>query len=1048
MIPVRAIRILNKNSNNYYYVDEAPVATEVKNETLDSGTFVISNLLEKIEIEPYDIIDLLDTNLNHIKYMCVDTYTETLQCVNPRIYRYEISTFSETKQLENTILPNLKITKMPGITRSIYDYINQYMDEYCPKVRIDTSESISGFTVNNTIIQVDGSNRYSRVVVKKQTTEAEAPTKESIRVSASVTWIYQGQSTTVNEQNCEVLSSFISDGEWFVIFRVFLTTGDVDSTTLNSFEVFEKQYEFRPLYDWTYDNNNNDTADLEELFSDQCPEMQWNTPTLREVLNDLMMVKDCIPTIVDGKLVAMDLTTVNDKDWSDDNSHINYVTRSKSSEDYVSELQVDLQNVTNSDGSYVTRVEYVPFMTDENQVALKDSNAFVKTKYPIYRLRSLKMIFPGKYNRTAGSTEPYEVIDWMEYDLCTVPGLVCEYQEWITKPIEYLITPPSILSDFGNHQNWSLYYTRGDNKITNFFNKTTIFLWVSESLLESLTKAIAKAKTSDISDARDWKSLESDVYYKAMFKVEYETLQGCLFRASKGDYPEHDRVVIDNQTNSYVDGYNQGFLEYQKANRLGNEQLHINARFENNETLMQIGDTFDDCVIYQCQYQFFKDHTEVNALATKNYILREYFTGVKSKIRSWAIVSGSEALTRHDIKKNYFEFSYRKYELMDRDIYFEVTYFVTPFITYTAEPIIYAAIQNYSTRDHVIPNAYKSFSTYYVVDLISRIVGNSIVITFGFEDNYSVGKSVDTDEINLDNTSIDYAGTVDWARTVDVGGIPVKPYRYTDDIGEFDWCEASFCSNIKIIPRTTTTVYDDPVDMEYINPSDDNEERRRYVFYGFLRPRIIESSFYDQSQGMRYVHFYHRFTHHKDSQEIPILSTQIEFCSENNDICVGKEFIKRQKAVSQKNNSTSNYLLITYPSSAHDFRHPDDLPSVQWTNRYSVKMGYSQPIDSLNTQLFFALSGWTSYDTPEEADAESRRIANNQCFYLYDDTTGSKGVILSFNNVPEINCYHAAIEVAGVTRYYPCYVLTLNVLRSRNKNIYDENNHYLIVDKI
>ena len=69
--------------------------------------------------------------------------------------------------------------------------------------------------------------------------------------------------------------------------------------------------------------------------------------------------------------------------------------------------------------------------------------------------------------------------------------------------------------------------------------------------------------------------MHSPQWYNALFKVEYETLEGCLFRASKNGNVEHQRVVIDNQTNSYVDSSLQGFMEYQKANRLGMSKFKL-----------------------------------------------------------------------------------------------------------------------------------------------------------------------------------------------------------------------------------------------------------------------------------------------------------------------------------------------------------------------------------------------------------------------------------------------------------------------------------------
>ena len=147
-------------------------------------------------------------------------------------------------------------------------------------------------------------------------------------------------------------------------------------------------------------------------------------------------------------------------------------------------------------------------------------------------------------------------------------------------------------------------------------------------------------------------------WYTTFFKIEYETTVDTVFQAGRTEAPTHERIITDNQTNSFVDAYNQGFMEYQKANRLGNQQLHINARYENDySNILKIGDYYEDSIVFQTQYQIYKNHVEVNASATKDYILRDYFTGVKARIRSWKIADASQALVRHDLNKYYLEFS-------------------------------------------------------------------------------------------------------------------------------------------------------------------------------------------------------------------------------------------------------------------------------------------------------------------------------------------------------------------------------------------------------
>lgn len=952
------MKILNKNSNQWFEIDEGPVFTDVKNETLDSGTVIISNQTSPINIEPYDIVEIDEFT---DRYMCIDTYQESLVCVNPKNYRYQISLFSETKQLENIVCPNLKITKVFGIQRSIWYYISRYMELYCPKIYVQRN---------------DGEETY-----------------------------------------------------------------------------------FICKFDY---------SELESKFSGiECPEMQWNTPTLREVLNDLMMVADCIPIIRKGKIYAMDLTEIIRKDWSEDVDHLNYISKSRSSEDYVSELQVKLQNVTNEFkgvNNSVKRVEYVPFTADDSDVSINTKTASVKTKHPIYKLKSLKILYPAEYFY-GDPLNPDRGLFWVEQDLCLINNLITEYQTYITKPVLYSLSGSDVI---GDSQNLSLYYTRGTNKIDGFFRSSKIFpvFNINENLFYILLKAITNEKKPSGTWLTD--TWTAPRYYQVMFKVEYETLEGCLFKAGKNFIRNvnHERVIIDNQTNSMVDSYKQGFLEYQKANRLGNEQIQINARFNSNETLMKISELYEDCVIYQCQYQYYKNHVEVNALATKNYVLREYFTGVKSKIRSWAIESSSNAVTRHELNKMYCEFSWRKTIVptsinnptVERNniLFNDPLYLYSPLISYNAQPLKYCFIQVMMESSPRQPSDYQydgaTYATLYSVDLIKRVVGNSIIFSYGFTDNALVDRSVDIDIINLENLSIDDSGIVDWASTYETEGLPLSQWSYVDEKGEAKRFSAYFTHDIKSIPTIykngTLIYYEDPTDGQFINPAE--QQRRQAEFYAFLKPRVMLNSIYFENDNVssEYHYDYRDIASntyvYKDSQEIINVSHQIEFCSTTTDICFAKEWLLRQKMLNESNYTPSLKLCGYDIDEWHkdfDFRHPDQFPLIDRIFEMPAT------VDVSPSNWLIEINCTRTFDTPTEA-IEFLRSKVNYAWYLCISSDGTNNysqnhepILFAFTNIPIGNIQ---AKVSG-DKYVPYIRLYMNLLRSRDKNIYDYDNHYLII---
>jgi len=974
------LKILNKNlldeddytSSQPYDIDDGFNITSVKNETLDSGVVVISNLKSTVEMEPYDIVELLYDDDTLFKRMCIDTYTEQMLCINPKIYKYEIHLFSETKQLEGAVLPNLKITSLKNqAQRSVFHYIDQYMSEYCPRIRVASG--------------------------------------------SSYTWVRK----------------------WSIASRVITKFNSID-----------------------------------------CPEMQWNTPTLREVLNDLMMIADCIPIIKDGKLDYMDLTdspsTNNELEDVSDDKHINYITKSKSSEDYVSELQVKLENVTNTAqgvNNLVTHIEFVPFECPENQVTLTTRNVVAKTRYPIYNLKKMTILYPI----TVKDSNNNVFTKWVETELTRIQGndsifsLVFERQEWLTKPVTfmYVSNQDTFLYDIDkwkDYQNWSLYYTRGSNEISGF-EKSDTFAWHTENFLPDLLEALYYAKYHyGPDDGYDVYRITK--WYNVFFKIEYETLEGCMFRASKGENQSNTRVVIDNQTNSYVDSSLQGFLEYQKANRLGNEQLQINARYPINYTghMIDIGDTYEDTVIYQVQKQYFREHIEVNALATKNYILRDYFTGVKSKIRSWAVVSGSEAYTRHDLIKYYCEFSYAPSvetvgleEFEDNEHLNMIEYLTTPFNTahYGTTALNVAYVRTWLKTNEgtaaeettYYPEQFNVVTpSYYCLDLMSRVVGNSIVLTFEMLDNYWAGKSYHTTEDPIDGSIDDvYIRTSDIEVGTDMlsgqpylglasqsivgsganGGVPMYQHRYTDDNGEFTGGEIILGNGI-VNGNYSATSLDNTNWAEWTaNGWVLNSNTEPFVWSLYQRPRVYEWSIYDTTNTPKQYDYYVAripFRFSKDSQEITNISTQFEFCSNTTDICFGKKWVTSQAMVYTQFESVTFYARF-FNHKKYDFRRPDVIPSGIPEHSYTLTISKSY-INKTTATLTFKLPA--SSATIGELGLLMNELKQS-CCYIVDS---NNNVYVAFNKNENFS-----IQTVGALKQIQ-FTLYLNMLKSRNKSIY------------
>lgn len=872
------IKFLNKNNNSWFNIDEGAVITQNYNETLDSATIRISQLTTKPDIEPYDLCVLNDTRLGDM-YMCVDTRNTTQTGLDPIIYQVELTLFSQTKLLEGVILPNLSITQLKANKRSVWYYLQQYLNEYCPLIRVGVE---------------------------------------------------------------------------------------------NDWEYTKK---------WSFD------ANCATKFNVECPEMQWNTPTLREVFNDLMMVADCIPVLKNGVIGFIDLTKRNDEI-----TNYNYIQETQSSADYVSELQMDMQNVmqTSVDGVTNTIIKNEQFFLEcpENEYVVNSDNILIKTKNPILQIKHLWFGFFAMYD-TGAQSVPYRPI-YLEQDLCHIKGtndtdyanLVYEKKEHTTKNVLYRLTDittqqRNMFTEWQKYQNLTLYYTRGGNTIENLTNVNKGWLWFTSELVGELMIKIAHNCSGDYDATPLELSGGNTNYFRPFIRIEYETTADSVFRAGKSILPTNDRVVIDNQTNSYVDAYNQGNLEYQKANRLGNNQVLINARFESDYTdLYVLGDIYSDNVIYQLQYQVYKNHIEVNAIATKDYILRNYFTGVKSKIRSW-VNAQDEAFIRHDLKKYYCEMSFSEvdaeFEWQEQQL---EALFWSPFNVSNVNYVKYGAIKTTSGDTQYPAGNYS-----YAVEEIARIIGNSIVFTVQFPENQSIGKHPD---IELSNVSVD-TGHVPHIHLDDestYGGIPLQIYKYVDDALEFDNIQIKyFSSDLKLNENFDT--------WDLSTAGQTTNDLKQNIYSHYQLPKFADNQLTGEVLE-------HTLSLHKDNREIPAISTQFEFCTDTKDIIFTKRFLELQQVVRNVANNYSSFKI--YYGSKYDYiapKLPNDKQLVSGSfivDGKELEISLTQTIDLRNKSLYIC-------------DANDK-------------------IILACN----VN-----------QQYVNDVVIYMNLLRTRNKNIYDVN---------
>lgn len=832
-------KIIGKNNNQEYNVSEGAVITENYNETLDSGTIIIPHLSSELEIEPFDIVKISTTNDSKYKidtkFMCVDTYTCTQTSLDPAIYQYEIKLCSLTKLLEGILLPSLSITRLKvGSRRDVWYYLNQYLNEYGTKTNANAHD---GFT---------------------------SPL------------FYYGNG--LSYQQTESVQAF---------------------------------------FEYT-----------------ECPELQWNEPTLREVITSLMMVKDCIPVVHYNELASKLIIdymniSITDLDITEtQRKGINYIQTSQSSTDYVSEIKTKMVNSV-GEGETTNICEDITFRNPESYI-MSTENVMVETSLPIWKLKKVQVI--GYVQTYVSMYDDYNG-DWVggenfsyggfvtlfdENDNDDTNKFVLEKGEWQLKNIKY--GGPYALDN--TYQNTCLYYVRGDKGIHNFNNKVDYkVFWVSgqQSVLEMVqgmfgneayTRGLYSGYEEALEAAKqhlesiyttqgspsfvvDWENTTHPDWKEMMFRVEYEALGEHTIFASKSPFVRNKRQIIDNQTESYANIRHLGMLEYMKAKRLGNQLKLINARYKLNENQMpRLAQKINGSIIFSKQIAVNDNFIKANYQTTKDYVLRDYFTGIKSKLRSWKIVSGEEAFVRADVLKfyvsqkiksaddtymipNYLEKydSTKQYYVDDYCVYGGRRYICLSGTTGTFNPSHWDAtgesggtLQDYinnfkyccvkfTTSEGNKPNGTdiqwngnSTNASMYMVEFQKAICGNSAIFTIKMRDNTLVGTYVTDNDYRYDPNDSSLRGKAQ------------KTCPYTDKNGEI----------------TGGTIYFYSTFNEGISYGTNAKEKASNIL------PAVENS---QLRGLLCEI---PFTLHKDNKEILQITIQIEKNDDADDMFLGK----------------------------------------------------------------------------------------------------------------------------------------------------------------
>lgn len=145
---------------------------------------------------------------------------------------------------------------------------------------------------------------------------------------------------------------------------------------------------------WKYVNKYVIDYSLKEIFDNvYCPDFSLNCPNLRDVLSKLMVVKDYIPYVEDNVIKGLDIT-LRTQNFAVDKNSINFISATMSSSDYASNLRRNYNNALSQEYS-VKMIEYLGFRNSSEPLMTLE-NMRLETRFPIYKINKIYLCYYKK----------------------------------------------------------------------------------------------------------------------------------------------------------------------------------------------------------------------------------------------------------------------------------------------------------------------------------------------------------------------------------------------------------------------------------------------------------------------------------------------------------------------------------------------------------------------------------------------------------------------------------------------------------------------------
>lgn len=685
--------IFENNSNKVYDIVTGSVFKEEYNETLDSATIHLTNIemVDRLEdIQPYTFVYIFEEGGTFKKYFLIDSFVESILNLNDNIYDYMIECFSPLKYFEKIQLPNRVIThSLVSGQKTIREYLYEYCSLYVPKIKVTTngSDYLYKYMFDFEDLMNPTSDIYKKFdIVCPDLSFSKATLRNVITALMEVvgcipsinyrTLCYidlKKESTPFNVMNgriYDIKRSLSSDS--CVNTLTSMATNVLDDNNL----VVSENIGFR-------DKNNVFLKSQENL----------SLQTTYGIYNVAQM-KMC--AYVDRRFSIYNIATGQpygqyEVAISDDRSKITITITNKT------DLSAQTRTFTDMYLTYVVNDmvnDYKKIIA--KQIHIEDtvvSLGLNQTKtIEIYNTEGItynnvwaKMTCDGRFYFVSNYQGPLNNSSVYEAD---ITPLCVENKKRQLLDTDFLkMQSVNSIDDLAKYYYATIGYDIGGKEINGFsqtYTSTNGFWDSTKTYIENIYNSMIKFdKYGDITTKEAISEflggipiIETDsnhsipgtfflenkgftqygqfsTFALMFFKIKYKPMNDIHIKYTKDsiDIP-FNIEQLDTQESGITNFDAMSKREQQKINRLGNDVLQIHqSQVESLNDIQPLNSSYKNSIVFSREIQVYDDFFEVNYVATKNYVLRNYFTGIQTKYRAYEYVDyNSTTLRKENIK--------------------------------------------------------------------------------------------------------------------------------------------------------------------------------------------------------------------------------------------------------------------------------------------------------------------------------------------------------------------------------------------------------------